>query len=255
MTPARPTPDRLAGVARILSRSYAVPALEPSWRALDELVATILSQHTSDHNSHRAFRSLKKRFPRWSEVMEAGESEVADAIRCGGLADQKAPRILEILRCLPAGPDGEPDLEYLRGLGPERAFAELTGFPGVGPKTAACVLLFAYGWPLFPVDTHVHRVARRLGWAGGRETAAKVQRALTAAVPPELTYRLHIGMVRHGREVCRPRDPRCHRCVLRGCCAYAGEPEQAGCGHGGGDEDQARESGDSQTGLIRGRTK
>lgn len=220
MTPAGLKPGELARIARELCRAYSIPPPEPSGKPLDELVATILSQHTSDRNSHRAFRSLKRCFPRWSDVLGAGERALADAIRCGGLADQKAPRIVEILGSLPAGPDGEPTLDHLRELGHRRAFDVLTGFPGVGPKTAACVLLFAYGWPAFPVDTHVHRVVRRLGWAAPRDAADKVQSALCEVVPPELTYPLHVGLVRHGRETCRPRDPRCHACVLEASCAY-----------------------------------
>jgi endonuclease-3 len=203
-----------------LTAEYRVEELEPSGAPLDELVATILSQHTSDKNSHRAFRSLKKRFPRWSQALAAGEQAVADAIRCGGLADQKAPRILGIIRGLPQDEAGEPTLDHLRDLGPEQAFDLLTGFPGVGPKTAACVLLFAYGWPVFPVDIHVHRVARRLGWAAGKASAEKVQETMSKDVPPELTYPLHVGMVRHGRETCRPSDPHCHACVLQEACAW-----------------------------------
>jgi endonuclease-3 len=203
--------DRLAG-------EHVPEEPRPSGRPLDELVATILSQHTSDHNSRRAFARLKAAMPRWSDVLAAGAAAVADAIRPGGLAEQKAPWIISLLRTVPIDDDGEPSLDHLRHLTPAAAFAELVGYSGVGPKTAACTLLFAYNWPVFPVDVHVHRLARRLGWAGPKETAERTQRRLMELVPPPATYGLHMGMVRHGRRVCRPVNPRCHACVLADLC-------------------------------------
>jgi endonuclease III len=216
------SPDQaeVVSATQQLREAHAVGEPEFSGRPVDELVAAILSQHTSDRNSHRAFAALKEWYPRWSAAADAGAPELADVIRCGGLADQKAPRIIGLLRALPRDADGEPTLDHLARMEPREAHEYLTAFPGVGPKTAACALLFAYGWPTFPVDTHVHRVTRRLGWAGDRDTAEKVFTLLTACVPDHLTYDLHVGMVRHGRQVCRPRDPRCHVCELQDRCAY-----------------------------------
>lgn len=203
-----------------LSEAYGVGPPQPSGLPVDELVAAVLSQHTSDFNSHRAFAALKRRYARWSQVAAADPGEVAETIRCGGLADQKAPRIIAMLRGLPRDADGEPALDILTGMKPREAHEYLTAFRGVGPKTAACALLFALGFPTFPVDTHVHRVARRLGWAGDRDRAEKVFESLSALVPESQVYALHVGLVRHGRQVCRPRDPRCHACVLQDQCLY-----------------------------------
>ncbi|MDP2872555.1 MAG: endonuclease III [Bacillota bacterium] len=215
-----PDEAELVRTAGQLRAAHAVGPPDLSGRPVDELVAAILSQHTSDHNSHRAFAALKRRYPRWSQVLDADAGEVADVIRCGGLADQKAPRIMALVRELPRDAGGEPTLDHLAGMEPHQAHSYLTSFAGVGPKTAACALLFAYGWPTFPVDTHVHRVARRLGWAEDRDTAEKVFEILSVCVPDYLTYDLHVGLVRHGRGVCRPRDPRCHACDLQDRCAY-----------------------------------
>lgn len=221
MTASNPAAPRAADLRRIASLLQAEHEIKPpvlSEDPLGELVATILSQHTSDTNSQRAYTALRRRFPRWSEVLAAGVAQVAAAIRSGGLANQKAPRIQAMLRAAPVGPDGEPSLDHLRELGPTAAYEYLQGFDGVGPKTAACTLLFAYGWPVFPVDTHVHRVTKRLGWVGPRDTAEKAQARLMALVPAEATYDLHMGLVRHGRRVCRPTNPDCEGCEIRPWC-------------------------------------
>lgn len=225
--PALPQPAVIREAAKQLRDRYAVTHPQSSGHPLDELVATILSQHTSDANSHRAFRSLKQRFPKWSQALLAGPGAVADAIRGGGLADQKAPRIIALLESVPRDAAGEPSLDHLDGMTPQEAYEYLQGFGGVGPKTAACTLLFAYGWPVFPVDTHVHRVARRLGWAAPGEPADKLQARMIEGVPADVTYDLHMGMVRHGRVTCRPKNPRCGECAIRWACAgpgVAGEP-------------------------------
>lgn len=209
-------------VAARLKGRYAVGDQHPSERLLDELVATILSQHTSDLNSQRAFRQLKERFPRWTQALAAGPAAVADAIRAGGLADQKAPRIIRLLQEVPRDEAGEPCLDGLLDLAPEEAYERLQTYDGVGPKTAACTLLFGCGWPVFPVDTHVHRVSTRLGWARRGEGADRVQARLMEHVPPDVTYDLHMGLVRHGRATCAAREPRCAECVLADLCPSAG---------------------------------
>jgi endonuclease-3 len=190
---------------------------KPQLSVLDELIATVLSQHTSDRNSERAFSTLKSRFPRWEEVKYAPTHEVADAIRCGGIADQKATRIQQILAEVERR-EGRLDLERLRHLDDAQVEHYLTSLPGVGPKTAACVLLFALGRPAFPVDTHVHWVTTRLGWLRAGTTAEEAHRILIGIVPPEIRYDLHLALVSHGRTVCLAQRPRCSACpILRWC--------------------------------------
>ena len=178
---------------------------------------TLLFQHTSDANTARAFASLKDTFPSWEEVAAARVEEVADAIRSGGLADQKAPRIKAILAEV-AEREGAYDLGRLESMDDAEAERYLCSLPGVGPKTAACVLLFSLGRAAFPVDTHVHRIALRLGLVDAGATAEETARRLGPKVPPELRYELHMQLIRHGREVCRARAPHCSGCVLFDLC-------------------------------------
>ncbi len=180
---------------------------------------TILSQHTSDLNSGRAFAQLRAAFPTWEAVRDAPVAAVAAAIQSGGLAQQKAPRIQAVLRQI-WEERGSFDLDFLRALPVPEAYAWLGSLPGVGPKTAACVLLFACGRPAMPVDTHVHRVARRLGLVPDKATAAQAQDRLEAEVPPAWYYAFHLNVIKHGREVCKAPRPRCEICVLTRWCAY-----------------------------------
>jgi endonuclease-3 len=186
---------------------------------LDELVATVLSQHTSDRNSERAFASLKERFPAWDDVLAAPAGAVADAIRMGGIADQKAVRIQRILAIV-AEREGRLDLSRLHELDDAAVEAYLTSLPGVGLKTAACVLTFSMGRAAFPVDTHVHRVASRLGWAPASSTAAQAHDLLRELVPADIRYDLHLALIEHGRRVCAARRPACEACVICRRCAY-----------------------------------
>jgi endonuclease-3 len=178
---------------------------------------TVLSQHTSDANSERAFASLRRRFPRWEQVVKVAVEEVAEAIRAGGLANQKAPRLQAILAEVERR-EGRLSLARLRCLDDDEALAYLCSLPGVGPKTAACVLLFSLGRAAFPVDTHVHRLALRLGWVVPGTSAEAAQRVLTPRVPSELRYELHSLLIAHGRTVCSARSPRCSDCVLLDLC-------------------------------------
>jgi endonuclease III len=190
---------------------------KPRLPVLDELVLTVLSQHTSDANSGRAFATLKQRFRSWEEVLHAPTSEVADAIRAGGIANVKARRIRAILAAIEER-EGSLDTMRLESLSDTDADAYLRSLPGVGPKTAACVLVFSMGRAAFPVDTHVHRVSARLGLVGGGATAEQAHASLAPRVPPELRYEFHAQLVRHGRTVCKPRRPRCSECVLFDLC-------------------------------------
>lgn len=184
---------------------------------VDQLVATILSQHTSDANSARAFEGLKRRFPSWEEAADAPVQEIADAIRSGGLADQKAPRIKQVLETI-EDQEGRVDLKRLDDMDDQEVAEYLMALPGVGPKTAACVLVFSMGRDAFPIDTHVHRIVRRLGWVDDRATAEAAHRQLTPKIPPEIRYRLHVAMVSHGRRICRAQRPRCSECVVFDFC-------------------------------------
>jgi len=212
---------RVRAVHRRLRAEQGPQVPKPRQPILDELIATVLSQHTSDVNSERAFALLKERFPRWEEVLRAPVTAVAGAIRCGGIADQKAERIQAILAVV-VEREGRLDLSRLEELDDEGVEAYLTSLPGVGPKTAACVLAFSMGRPAFPVDTHVHRVTTRLGWIPAGTSAERAHRLLADQVPPDARYDLHLALVVHGRTVCDARRPRCPACPVRGLCAAAG---------------------------------
>lgn len=192
---------------------------KPPLPIIDQVVGTVLSQHTSDVNSGRAFARLKARFPSWEQVAHAPVEEVEDAIRCGGIAGQKARRIKQILDVI-AEREGGVDLSRLHDLDDLAAESYLTSLPGVGPKTAACVLVFSMGRAAFPIDTHVHRVATRLGWITANTTADKAYRLLAPQVPAGIRYDLHVALITHGRTVCLARRPRCDVCVLLDLCPH-----------------------------------
>jgi endonuclease III len=189
---------------------------------LDEVIATILSQHTSDRNSERAFGQLKEKFPVWEEVLEAAPEQVADAIRCGGMADQKARRIQQVLMVVEQR-EHRLDLTRLNELTDAEVEDYLISLPGVGPKTVACTLVFSMGRAAFPVDTHVHRIVTRLGWVPPGTTADRAYRLLNPLIPPPARYELHIQFIVHGRAVCTAQRPHCATCVLRDLCPYPAE--------------------------------
>ncbi len=196
---------------------------------VSELISAILSQNTSDGNRDRAYNQLRERFPTWEQVRDADVRGIREAIRPAGLSEVKAPRIKQTLRLI-TQPDGRPSLDFLREMSVDEAKAWLTAIKGVGPKTAAIVLLFSMGRPAFPVDTHVHRVTRRLGLIGPRVSREKAHTILEKLVPKRLYYPFHIDVIRHGREICRP-QPRCEVCPLRDlCCYYAACIERAPVG-------------------------
>jgi endonuclease-3 len=200
---------------------YGDPAPRHSDGPLAELVQTILSQNTSDLNTERAFASLWARFGGWQSILEAPTSDVADAIRLGGLANIKAPRIQGVLAAIQAD-HGELSLDFLAGLPLEEARSYLTSLAGVGPKTAACVLLFALGMPAQPVDTHIHRVSKRLGLIGPKIAAEPAHRLLEAMIPPEQMYDAHMLLIKHGRVTCKALRPRCEACPLTDACPKVG---------------------------------
>jgi endonuclease-3 len=207
-------------VIRLLDGSYGQPQVRPRVDPLSELVATILSQNTSDANSGRAYRNLLSTFGSWEKVADAGVEDIAAAIASGGLSRVKAPRIKAVLQKI-RGERGSLDLGFLSGMPLDEAREWLQALPGVGPKTAACVLLFSLGMPAFPVDTHVYRVAKHVGLIENGISPAGAHQVLERIVPEDAFYRFHMNMVAHGRKVCRAQSPRCSECVLRGVCVYA----------------------------------
>lgn len=195
----------------------------PQWRtplpALDELVSTILSQNTNDNNRDRAFTALRQRFPTWEQVRDADEQAVIAAIRSAGLANQKGPRIQNVLRQITAE-RGALDLSFLAALSPDEAASWLTKFKGIGPKTAAIVLQFSLGKPAFPVDTHIHRVSGRLGLRPAKMTADQAHPHLAKLFPLDAYYAAHLNLIRLGREICQARHPKCPLCPLKNVCDY-----------------------------------
>ena len=196
---------------------------EPIWRnplpAIDELVSTILSQNTNDINRDRAFTALRAKFATWEEVRDAPTNEVVDTIRPAGLANQKGPRIQQVLRSI-TEERGSLDLSFLKELSVNDARDWLTKFNGVGPKTAAIVLCFSLGMPAFPVDTHVYRVTGRIGLRSEKMTVEQAHPHLESLFPPETYYAAHLNIIRLGREICQARRPRCEICPIIKLCDY-----------------------------------
>lgn len=207
-------------VIATLEKAHGKVALKPVLDPLDELIQTVLSQNTSDVNSGRAWAELKKRFPTWQEVLDARDAEIAGAIRSGGLSNIKAPRIRAILSGI-ISRRGDLDLRFLASLPLEEAKAWLRRLPGVGDKTAACVLLFSLRRPALPVDTHVLRISKRLGLVPTDTSAGRAEQILEDMVQPEAVYRFHLLLIRHGRNVCSARRPRCAGCALNERCPSA----------------------------------
>lgn len=202
---------------RLLAQEQGQVKWQRRLDGVSELVLTVLSQHTSDLNSEKAYQELRRRFSTWEEVLAAETNEVATAIWTGGLARVKAPRIQEILGAV-LRLRGELNINFLKDLTLAEAKEWLIQLPGVGPKTAAVVLCFSLGMPAFPVDTHVHRVARRLGLIGPKITAEQAHELLEQSICTEHIYSFHVYLISHGRRVCRAQRPQCDQCVLADVC-------------------------------------
>jgi len=208
-----PNRARVRRIRDRLREVYGRPIAPPHERPLDELILTVLSQSTNDRNRDVAFLRLRDRFPSWEAVRDAPNAEVEAAIRPGGISKVKSARIQDILREL----DGD-DLSGLKDATVEEGRARLTALPGVGRKTAACVLLFAYGKRDVPVDTHVSRVGTRLGLFREKAPFEELHDEMLALTPKGQELELHVNLLRHGRRTCHARRPMCDECALLRMC-------------------------------------
>ena len=206
-------------IGALLEEEYGRPEFSPDLKPLDEFVLTILSQNTSAANYRKAFAGLRDRFKTWDEVRRADVKDIEDAIRCGGLAKIKAERIKASLDEIYAR-YGKLDLDFLSKMSDGDARAYLMQFNGVGIKTASCVLMFSMGRPIFPVDTHVHRIAGKLGLIGPKVSAEEAHGILQDMIPDEMVYSMHVNLVTHGRRTCKARNPACDVCPLLEMCSF-----------------------------------
>lgn len=211
--------EKIPYVLQNLKAVYGTPELEPDLDPLDCLIETILSQSTTNVNSHRAFANLKQRFPTWEEARRARVTSIEAAIRCGGLAKQKSVIIKQILNEIKEK-RGDMDLSFLHTIALAEAKEFLSGFKGVGPKTVACVLLFSADRPVFPIDTHIFRIARRLHLIPEKGTDREAHAQMEEIIPIERFYEAHVNLIRHGRKICRPTNPSCENCVIVDYCDY-----------------------------------
>ena len=219
-SPARPKRKprvTAADVMGLLGQEYGPIVWKPRYDGVSELVYTVLSQHTSDYNSERAFESLMETFGSLDAVADGDAEKISEAIRTGGLAKVKAPRIKAILRQI-RDERGSLDLDFLKDLPLEEAKTWLKRLPGIGPKSAAVILCFALGMPAMPVDTHIYRVAKRIGFVGEKTSADDAHDILETMVEPEDVFAFHVLLITHGRRVCKARRPLCERCVLAWGC-------------------------------------
>jgi len=204
-------------ITLVLEKQYGVPRRECSGDPLDILIETILSQNTNDQNRDRAYRRLKSRFPRWEDVLKGKTRSIVSAIRPGGLAKQKARRIHEILRWIKQR-ERRLSLFFLKKMDDEEIRKTMGGLKGIGPKTLHCLLLFGLGKEAFPVDTHVLRIGKRLGFIPKRMDAEKAHRWMAPLVPKGKSLSLHLNLIRFGRSVCKAKNPLCNACFVSGRC-------------------------------------
>ncbi len=209
--------DKTRRAERILRRRYGQYEWSGPSDVLDAIVHTILSQNTNDVNSARAFRSLRRKFPTWTKVMKAPIVEVADAIKVGGLWNNKSRWIQGLLRWVKET-HGRMSLEHLHTMTPQDVLDEMGHLPGIGVKTVYVTLMFACGQDVFPVDTHVYRVTKRLGLIPERISREEAHNLLGRVVTGNKMYSFHINLIRHGRSICTSRNPKCEKCPLKRLC-------------------------------------
>lgn len=210
---------KTARITTILENALGTPSWNGPRDPLDSLIQTILSQNTNDLNSHRAFNRLREAFPTWDEVLGAPLARIRQAIKVGGLANQKSARIKNILRWLKRK-YGKLSLDFVCAMPTEEVYRTLSRLKGIGLKTISVMLLFACGRDVFPVDTHVHRTTRRLGLVPINGSAKKAHEVMSELVPPGKSYSLHLNLIELGRTICKPRNPACSICPLRRLCSY-----------------------------------
>ena len=210
--------ESIGDILELLTEEYGRREWQPGESPMSVLVQTILSQNTSDSNSRRAFESLSASFGSWDEVADASVSQIANSIKAGGLGEIKARYIKQVLEEIRQRRD-RFGLDFLRRLPLDEARDWLRQLPGVGMKTASCVLIFSLGMPALPVDTHVFRVAKRLGLVDSKTSVERAHKLLESLVPPADVYRFHVLLIEHGRKICKAQRPWCNQCVLRGLCA------------------------------------
>ena len=207
-------------ITRLLEKQYGIPRREFAGDLLDTLIETILSQNTNDRNRDKAFQRLKTRFPYWEDVLGAKTKSIVSAIRPGGLAEQKARRVLEILRWI-KGREGRLDLSFLKKMDSEEIKNMIGALKGIGPKTLHCLLLFGLGREAFPVDTHILRVGKRLGFIPEWMDAEKAHPWMVPLIPKGKSLSLHLNLIRFGRSVCKAQNPQCDTCFLRNECLHS----------------------------------
>ncbi|HZQ05443.1 MAG TPA: endonuclease III [Anaerolineae bacterium] len=212
------TPSVIAKVDRRLKQVFGSPRSRDR-DAVSQLVATMLSQATTDTQTARSFEKLRQRFPTWEQVRDAPASQIAKQIQASGLSRQKAPRIKAALQHI-TRERGKIELDFLETIPLDEGYRWLMSIKGVGPKTASIVMLFTFRKPFFPVDTHIHRIAKRLGWVPQNASAEQTHQILQPLIPRQAHYRLHVNLIRHGREICIARLPRCEICPLTDLCDY-----------------------------------
>jgi endonuclease III len=218
----KPAPRRVRAIRDRLRLVYGVPAAKPHGHPIAELVLTVLSQSTNDRNRDVAYLALRERFGDWETVRDAPVDQIEEAIRPGGISTIKSARIKAMLQTLPETADGEPTLDWLQGVSVPEAQRYLCSLPGVGRKTAACVLLFALGKRDVPVDTHVARVGTRLALLRHRAGFDELHDTMLAITPPGQELELHLNLLRHGRRTCYARRPNCAGCALNRLCPKVG---------------------------------
>jgi endonuclease-3 len=218
----RPPPRRVRAIRDRLRLVYGIPLAEPHGHPIAELILTVLSQSTNDRNRDVAYLAMRERFPDWASVRDAPVDELEEAIRPGGISRVKSARIKSILRAITeTAPGGELSLDWLPELSVPEAQRYLTSLPGVGRKTAACVLLFALGMRDVPVDTHVSRVGTRLGLFRAGAPFEELHDTMLEITPKEEELEFHVNLLRHGRRTCHARHPDCPGCALRRLCPSA----------------------------------
>lgn len=210
---------KIRKILALLTKAYGHPPVLKKTDAVDELVRTVLSQNTTDKNSLRAFAVLNNNFKSWEGLLKSDTRHIAGLIRHAGLANIKAKRIKEVLAEIKRR-EGFISLSRLAGIDIDTALEYLKSLKGIGPKTAACVLLFSFGKPVMPVDTHIFRVTRRLGMIGGKVDIKEAHGILSRVVPAVLIYEFHLGIIEHGRKTCKAQNPACGICVLYDLCAF-----------------------------------